>query len=109
MAPGPSPSAGRRWFGIAGAGQLIEHSPTRIAQAQQPGHLVVGLAGRVVDGGPQLDDRLAERTHMQQMGVSADLYSRPMLLGQRTVSVDVGRQMPAEMIDRADGTPHAAA
>ena len=38
---------------------------------QQPRHLVVGLAGGVVDRAAQFDDRLAERTQMQQVRVSA--------------------------------------
>ena len=55
---------------ITGASQVVEHLAARVAQAQQPRHLVVGLARGVVDRAAQLDDRLAERTHMQQVGMS---------------------------------------
>ncbi len=76
------------------ASQVVEHLAARIAQSQQAGNLVVGLAGGVVDGAAQLDDRLAERTHMQQVGVTTGHQQR-YALGQRSVFVHVGGEVPA--------------
>ena len=75
---------------------------TRIAEAEQPGDLVVGLTRGVVDGAAEFDDRLAKRSHVQQVGVPAG-HQQADALGQRTVVVDVGGQVTAEMVDGVEG------
>ena len=51
--------------------------------------LLPTFTGRVVDGAAQLDDGLAERTHVQQMSVASG-YQQRNTFGQRPVFVHVG-------------------
>ena len=86
---------------VARAGQVIEHLAAWIAEAEQPGHLVVGLPRGVVDRAAELVDRFAQRPHVQQVGVPAG-HQQPNALRQRAVVVDVGGEMPAEVVDRIE-------
>ena len=77
----------------------VDVRTTRERQAEQPGDLVEGLAGRVVDGG-------AERVHpdghvldLEQAGVAAGDEHRQARLGQRPVLELVDRDVGGEVVD----------
>ena len=86
---------------VALAGQVVEHLAAGIAEAEQPRDLVVGLARGVVDGAAELVDRFGQRPHVQQVGVAAG-DQQADAFRQRAVVVDVGGEVPAEVVDRVE-------
>ena len=86
-------------LGIALLGRLVDRRAAGERQAEHPGHLVVGLAGRVVDGG-------AERLHVtgdvpdkQQRGVPAGHQQGHRLVGQRAVLKLIHGDVRGQMVD----------
>ena len=51
---------------VAAGGRLVDHRAAGIAHAEQPGHLVVGLTRRIVDGGSHLGDGAGDVVDHQQ-------------------------------------------
>ena len=87
---------------VAVAGQAVDHRPARVAEAEHPGHLVVGLAGGVVD-------RLAEPrkvpllVHGEQAGVPAGDHEHDRRQRQGAVVEHVGVDVGDQVVDPQQG------
>ncbi len=87
---------------VAGPGLPVDVRPTGEGQAEQPGHLVERLAGRVVDGGAQRGDAPGQVVDQQQRRVAAGDQQRDRRLGQRAVLQRVHGDVRGEMVDPVD-------
>ena len=70
-------------LGVAAARQPVDGRAARVAQAQEPGHLVVGFAGGVVDRGAEQLDVVGDAADPQDLGVAAGDQQRAQILRQR--------------------------
>ena len=80
-------------------GHPVDVRPARVGQAEHPGHLVVRLAGGVVDGGAQLGDPGGDAVHPEQRGVPARDQQRHAGGGQRAVLEQVDGHVTGEVVD----------
>ena len=78
---------------------LVDRRAAGIGQAEHPGHLVVGLAGRVVDGRADLGDLPGQIVHLQQLGVPAGNQQGQARRGQRAVLQGVRRDVTGQVVD----------
>ena len=69
-------------FGVAGARELVDGRTARIAQAQEPRHLVIRFAGGVVDRGAEQLDVVRDAADPQDLGVAAGHQQRAHVLRQ---------------------------
>ena len=64
---------------VAPRGHPVDDGPARVAEAEKPRDLVIGLSGGVVDRRPQFGDRLGQGPHVQELRVSAGDQQRHAL------------------------------
>ena len=100
---GPARAVRRRRHAQTRVGLLVEPAlHVRAAgerQPEQPGHLVEGLAGRVVDGRAQRVDGGGDVLDPQQAGVTATDQQGQARVRQRTVLELVDRHVRGEVVD----------
>ena len=86
--------------GIAGRAPAGRSAGLRERQAQQPGHLVVGLARRVVDRSAELDHVLAPDARDKEQGrVAARDEQRDAGLLEWAVTEQIHRDMRRQVVD----------
>ena len=73
-----------------------------VGQAEQPSHLVEGLAGGVVEGAAELDDIGGDVPDAQQVGVSAGDDEADEPVGQGAVHQLIDGQVPDDVVDAVD-------
>ena len=87
---------------VALAGDPVDVRAAGERQAEQPGHLVEGLARRVVDRRAQRVDADGDVLDPQQAGVAAADQHRQARLGQRAVLELVDRDVGGQVVDAVD-------
>ncbi len=102
---GPGEGDRRR---VALGGEAVDDGTTRIAEAEELGDLVVGLARRVVPGRPQ-DPVAPEPRHVHEFGVAAGDQQRHVGDGRAAVVVVVceehREQVALHVVDPVEGQP----
>ncbi len=107
VVPGPGQRA-REGHGlrVAVAGGPVDGGTARIRQAQDPGDLVEALARRVVQGVPEVQDRLADQVpDQEERGVAAGDDQHHARVGQRPVLQRVGGDVPGQVMDAVQRHP----
>ena len=78
--------------------EFVDHRPARVGEPQQAGDLVVGLAGGVVDGGPEFGDVRRDVTHVEQRRVAARDEQRQRRRRQRPMVEQVDGDVADEVV-----------